>query len=67
MLRIRRIFDDVLPANKETLQQVKAILRDRFKEVSEDEIESDRRETAQPFQAALSADTLCGQDPCAAS
>ncbi len=50
MLRIRRIFDDVLPANKETLQQVKAILRDRFKEVSEDEIDLIGEKLHNPFK-----------------
>ena len=38
MLRIRRIYDDVLPVNKSTLEQVRQILRTRFKAVSEDEI-----------------------------
>ena len=50
MLRIRRIFDDVLPVNKETIQQVKAILRDRFKEVSEDEIELLGEKLHNPFK-----------------
>lgn len=50
MLRIRRIFDDVLPANRETLEQVKAILRDRFSEVSEEEIEQIGEKLRNPFK-----------------
>ena len=50
MLRIRRIFDDVLPANKETLEQVKVILRDRFSEVSEEEIEQLGEKLRNPFK-----------------
>lgn len=38
MLRIRRVYDDVLPVNKETLRQVQDILKSRFSEVSEKEI-----------------------------
>jgi len=50
MLRIRRIFDDVLPANKETLEQVKVILRDRFSEISEEEIEQLGEKLRNPFK-----------------
>jgi acetoin utilization deacetylase AcuC-like enzyme/GNAT superfamily N-acetyltransferase len=50
MLRIRRIFDDVLPANRETLEQVKEILRDRFSEVSEEEIEQLGEKLRNPFK-----------------
>lgn len=39
MLRIRRIYDDILPLNREMIMQVKEILRTRFNEVSEEEIE----------------------------
>ncbi|MBU4388931.1 MAG: acetylpolyamine amidohydrolase, partial [Proteobacteria bacterium] len=39
MLHIRRIYDDVIPVNKGTLEQVKQILRTRFKGVRKDEIE----------------------------
>ncbi|MFH1755103.1 MAG: acetylpolyamine amidohydrolase, partial [Candidatus Latescibacterota bacterium] len=39
MLRIRRIFDDVLPLNREALKQVKDILRKRFPDAEETEIE----------------------------
>ena len=50
MLRIRRIFDDVLPVNRETLEQVKEILRDRFSEVSEEEIEQLGEKLRNPFK-----------------
>ncbi len=50
MLRIRRIFDDVLPVNKETLEQVKAILRDRFSQVPEEEIEQIGAKLRNPFK-----------------
>ncbi|MCJ7616696.1 MAG: acetylpolyamine amidohydrolase, partial [Desulfobacterales bacterium] len=39
MLHIRRIYDDVIPVNKGTLDQVKQILRTRFSGVHKDEIE----------------------------
>ena len=50
MLRIRRIFDDVLPVNRETLEQVKEILRDRFSQVSEEEIEQLGVKLRNPFK-----------------
>jgi acetoin utilization deacetylase AcuC-like enzyme/GNAT superfamily N-acetyltransferase len=50
MLRIRRIYDDVLPVNKETLPQVKEILRSQFPDVSEDEIDSLDGKLRNPFQ-----------------
>ena len=53
MIRIRRIFDDVLPVNKETLNQVKSILRDRFKEVPEEEIERFGEKLHNPFKQRL--------------
>jgi len=50
MLRIRRIYDDVLPVNKEILRQVKEILRSRFSAVAEDEIESIGEKLRNPFK-----------------
>lgn len=50
MLRIRRIYDDVLPVNQEVLRQVKAILKSRFREVSEDEIELLGEKLRNPFK-----------------
>ena len=50
MLRIRRIYDDVLPINQEILAQVKEILRSRFAAVSEEEIESIGDKLHNPFK-----------------
>ncbi|MBU0673995.1 MAG: GNAT family N-acetyltransferase [Proteobacteria bacterium] len=50
MLRIRRIYDDILPVNQETLAQVKAILKSRFSTVSEDDIESIGEKLRNPFK-----------------
>lgn len=40
MFRIRRLFDDVLPANKHAIAQVQDILRSQFTGLSEEEISS---------------------------
>ena len=50
MLRIRRIFDDSIPANREQLDQVKAILRTRFPAVKEGEIASLGEKLRNPFK-----------------
>jgi len=50
MLRIRRIYDDISPANKESLKQVKEILGSRFTDVSPDEIESLGEKLRNPFK-----------------
>lgn len=50
MLRIRRIYDDVLPLNKEILRQIKEILRSRFSEVAEAEIEAIGGKLRNPFK-----------------
>ncbi|GAB4336562.1 MAG: hypothetical protein Kow0089_06970 [Desulfobulbaceae bacterium] len=50
MLRIRRIYDDILPVNRETLRQVKDILRSRFSAVSTEEIESIGEKLRNPFK-----------------
>jgi len=50
VLRIRRIYDDISPANKETLRQVKEILRSRFTEVPTEEIESLGEKLRNPFK-----------------
>ena len=50
MLRIRRIYDDVLPINQEILAQVKDILRSRFAAVSAEEIESINEKLRNPFK-----------------
>ncbi len=50
MLRIRRIFDDSIPANREQLDQVQAILRARFPAVKESEIASLGEKLRNPFK-----------------
>jgi len=50
MLRIRRIYDDVLPLNQEILRQVKEIMRSRFSAVSEEEIEAIGEKLRNPFK-----------------
>ena len=50
MLRIRRIYDDILPRNKEVLRQVKDILRTRFKEASQEEIDEIGEKLRNPFK-----------------
>ncbi len=50
MLRIRRVYDDVLPLNREALSQVKAILRSRFSDVADKEIEAIGEKLRNPFK-----------------
>lgn len=50
MLRISRIYDDVLPVNQEKLRQVKEILRSRFTAVAEEEIEAIGEKLQNPFK-----------------
>jgi acetoin utilization deacetylase AcuC-like enzyme/ribosomal protein S18 acetylase RimI-like enzyme len=50
MFRIRRIYDEILPINQDTLKQVKAILRSRFSEVSAAEIEEIGNRLRNPFK-----------------
>ncbi len=50
MFRIRRVYDDILPLNKETIRQVKEILRGRFTGVSEEEIEQLGERLRNPFK-----------------
>ncbi len=50
MLRVRRIYDDALPVNKEELRQVKEILRSRFSVTDEKEIESIGEKLRNPFK-----------------
>jgi hypothetical protein len=66
MLRIRRIYDDVLPVNKHILAQVKDILRSRFTAVKEAEIELIEEKLRNPFKHRFRtllfvAETLAGQ------
>jgi acetoin utilization deacetylase AcuC-like enzyme/GNAT superfamily N-acetyltransferase len=50
MLRIRRIYDNVLPVNKSTLEQVQEILRSRFAAVPETEIALIGEKLGNPFK-----------------
>ena len=50
MLRIRRIYDNVLPVNQGTLTQVQEILRTRFSGVDEAEIELIGEKLKNPFK-----------------
>ncbi len=50
MIRILRIYDDILPSNKERLRQVQEILRKRFIDVSEDEITQIGDKLRNPFK-----------------
>jgi hypothetical protein len=50
MLRIRRIYDDIVPVNREILQQVKAILQSRFSEVPVEEIDLIGEKLRNPFK-----------------
>jgi len=53
MLKIRRLYDDVLPINREILKQVQQILRMRFNEVPEEEIAQIGEKLRNPFKQRL--------------
>jgi acetoin utilization deacetylase AcuC-like enzyme/GNAT superfamily N-acetyltransferase len=50
MLRIRRIYDDILPLNRQILHQVRTILRDRFPAVPQEEIAQIGEKLRNPFK-----------------
>jgi acetoin utilization deacetylase AcuC-like enzyme/GNAT superfamily N-acetyltransferase len=50
MLRIRRIYDELIPINREALRQVKDILRTRFSGVRDAEIEDIGYQLSNPFK-----------------
>ena len=50
MLRIRRIYDDIVPVNREVLRQVKDILQSRFRDVPAEEIELIGEKLSNPFK-----------------
>jgi acetoin utilization deacetylase AcuC-like enzyme/GNAT superfamily N-acetyltransferase len=50
MLKIRRIYDDVLPGNREALKQVQQILRTRFSQAPEEEIDRIGEKLRNPFK-----------------
>ena len=49
MLRIRRIYDEILPGNRNALDQVKTIMRSRFAAIPEEEIDQLGRHLQDPF------------------
>ena len=66
MLRIRRIYDDALPVNKEILRQVREILKSRFRGVPENEIANLGERLRNPFKkrfctSLFVAETLKGK------
>jgi len=50
MLRIRRIYDELIPVNRDALKQVKEILRNRFNAVRDEEIEDIGYKLRNPFK-----------------
>jgi len=50
MFRIRQIYDDVLPVNKQAIQQVQEILRGHFSALPADEIDSLAEKLRNPFK-----------------
>jgi acetoin utilization deacetylase AcuC-like enzyme/GNAT superfamily N-acetyltransferase len=50
MLKIRRIYDDVLAVNRQTLDQVQQILHNRFSEVPSEEIAQIGEKLRNPFK-----------------
>lgn len=50
MLRIRRIYDNVLPVNKSTLSQVQEILRSQFAAIDPKEIDTIAEKLRNPFK-----------------
>ena len=49
MFRIRRIYDDVLPGNRNALDQVKTIMRSRFASIPAEEMDQLGRHLRDPF------------------
>jgi len=50
LLRIRRIHDDIVPVNREIIDQIKDLLRSRIHGVSEEEIEAIGEKLRNPFK-----------------
>jgi len=55
MFRIRRIYDDIVPANRSSIGQVQAILKARFSAVSQEEIERIGEKLRNPFKQRFRA------------
>jgi acetoin utilization deacetylase AcuC-like enzyme/GNAT superfamily N-acetyltransferase len=50
MLKIRRVYDDVLPVNREIIRQVQQILRTQFSQAPEEEIAQIGEKLRNPFK-----------------
>ncbi|MBN2241370.1 MAG: acetylpolyamine amidohydrolase, partial [Acidobacteria bacterium] len=62
MFRIRRIYDDTLPLNRDTLRQVKEILRTRFSSIPEEEIEGLGERLRNPFRSRFRSVLLTAEN-----
>ncbi|MBT8340441.1 MAG: GNAT family N-acetyltransferase, partial [Desulfatitalea sp.] len=62
MLKIRRIYDDILPVNRDILKQVHQILRTRFQDVPEDEIALIGEKLRNPFKQRFRAILLVAEN-----
>jgi acetoin utilization deacetylase AcuC-like enzyme/ribosomal protein S18 acetylase RimI-like enzyme len=62
MFRIRRIYDDTLPLNRDTLKQVKGILRARFSSIPEEEIEGLGERLRNPFRSRFRSILLAAEN-----
>jgi acetoin utilization deacetylase AcuC-like enzyme/ribosomal protein S18 acetylase RimI-like enzyme len=62
MFRIRRIYDDTLPLNRDTLRQVKEILRTRFSSIPEEEIEGLGERLRNPFRSRFRSILLTAEN-----
>ena len=68
MIKIRRIYDDVLPVNREVISQVQEILKSRFKAVRQEEVDLIGEKLRNPFKqrfknVLLVAENLKKQGP----
>ncbi|MCK9274319.1 MAG: hypothetical protein M0P57_04435 [Syntrophales bacterium] len=50
MFRIRRIYDDTLPRDKRSIDQVKGIMKSRFRGLSEEDIEKTAKKLRDPLK-----------------
>ena len=59
MLRIYRIYDDILPMHREAIRQVQAILRAQFAGLAEKEILQLPKKSAQSLKIPISFFAFC--------
>jgi acetoin utilization deacetylase AcuC-like enzyme/GNAT superfamily N-acetyltransferase len=62
MFRIRRIHDDVLPINREAIQQAKAILKDQFPAVDPAEVDQLEAKLRNPFKQRFRTILFAAED-----